>query len=986
MIRTTSSFSERPNTIHLSYLTNLTPTQLLHLLNPTGNLEDYETMSMMLKRYQSKLIDGEYKEPYFYAKDSNTGRLFSHGCSSMKKDIRGYLFHHTTDVDMINAHPTLLFYLCKELKINCPVLECYIRNREEMLRQTGLPREEAKVQFLIALNKDYMDEKVCDVIKQFQTEIISIMNQIIPNERFAYIFEGKTFKPFNVGGSKLNHILCEMENLFLQEIVQFLLNHGISISSLVFDGLMINGNYYNDHNLLRQIEAYLTDKFGIDLKLAYKPHSTMISQRNHKVFTPVLSPSWYTGNIVIQSPMNTHKTQALLKRLRFHLNDHTLLIPNKIVQSYDLVQKLEQVINKGSIWNYKENLPMDGTNFHICSTESMFKKVRNQNYKLVIMDEIVSILAQFKSPTQGELVYNNLKVFTSILQSADSIFAMDADVEQKHLELLEEIAGKKFDFITNTFRDSKKKHYITDHKQTFQHYFIKKVKAGKTIVVCCSSVSQAEKSRQLILAHGGKESEIRVYHTQEDDHTDDFIQGVNETWDKYKYIIYTAKVPNGVSFDKLHFDCCFSYLNNKTLCARELTQMEDRVRNLKDNEIYTYCGKGSTNELPQTIEELEVAYDQRISKMTEFHDKSHHFLNHDIQELKRMSASDPLCKFEKERKILKKIYLMYKLELYQTYRNPMLEYVNKKKQQGRKVIFLHNIDEKDVLIQNKTTSIINAQVRNQCEEDYKAIEIVKDIEAQKAKVQQSKASKQDKMEIKKFEAHRFGYKTDKMPIYTKHEDKLRNRYFFNKNISPDVEKELNKLKTNEIIYRAFPQRCSIIKQIQSLPLETEQQMSTIDFDFKSAYLIFDKELPHRSKKLEKQHLWHCELLNDLLSDFCLEVAKKRKNTNTEDVSGKQIYVYTFKVQDIKLYTELLDEKVEAPVAKPIVQSQQFKPADWVIQSCKHYAERCGYTLDISTPLVKDDNNVVVFKTNDPKCVLKMKIVDGNRITYQLKTV
>ena len=48
---------------------------------------------------------------------------------------------------------------------------------------------------------------------------------------------------------------------------------GIEIAALMFDGLMVYGNYYDDTSLLAEIEAELAE---FDLKLKYKAHSTAL--------------------------------------------------------------------------------------------------------------------------------------------------------------------------------------------------------------------------------------------------------------------------------------------------------------------------------------------------------------------------------------------------------------------------------------------------------------------------------------------------------------------------------------------------------------------------------------------------------------------------------------------------------------------------------------------------------------------------------------
>ena len=84
-------------------------------------------------------------------------------------------------------------------------------------------------------------------------------------------------KPNNVLGSNINGILCYYENLCLQEMVKSVTSKGYEISALIFDGLMIYGNHYDNKELLTDIENDMNASFkGLNTKLSYKEHSTNI--------------------------------------------------------------------------------------------------------------------------------------------------------------------------------------------------------------------------------------------------------------------------------------------------------------------------------------------------------------------------------------------------------------------------------------------------------------------------------------------------------------------------------------------------------------------------------------------------------------------------------------------------------------------------------------------------------------------------------------
>ena len=65
---------------------------------------------------------GKMKKLYKYSEQSQNGRLYGvNSIQNLDGIIRGFLFRHTTtDIDMQNAHPRILEYICRNRNIRCP--------------------------------------------------------------------------------------------------------------------------------------------------------------------------------------------------------------------------------------------------------------------------------------------------------------------------------------------------------------------------------------------------------------------------------------------------------------------------------------------------------------------------------------------------------------------------------------------------------------------------------------------------------------------------------------------------------------------------------------------------------------------------------------------------------------------------------------------------------------------------------------------------
>ena len=98
------------------------------------NESDRKNHFDQLKSFCSKSLktNGVTEHNYYYSKntpDNVGGRIFSkNGVQGLSKKIRGFIMKHTTDIDMKNAHPVILNYLCKLHNIHAPSLEYYITN------------------------------------------------------------------------------------------------------------------------------------------------------------------------------------------------------------------------------------------------------------------------------------------------------------------------------------------------------------------------------------------------------------------------------------------------------------------------------------------------------------------------------------------------------------------------------------------------------------------------------------------------------------------------------------------------------------------------------------------------------------------------------------------------------------------------------------------------------------------------------------------
>jgi hypothetical protein len=184
------------------------------------------------------------------------------------------------DIDMVNAHPVILLYLCKKTNFDCPALSKYVKNREKLFKLiknddgTLVGRDKAKQIYLSLTNggtKDFNSiNNPSKHLVQYKKEMTKLHSHFTHLDYSAF----KKIKDKRINNGKfsnheagyVNSLLCDMENDLLQEIYKFFGKPQDAV--LCFDGIMLRkGKEYNITKCMDHIES----KFpGLNLKLKIK--------------------------------------------------------------------------------------------------------------------------------------------------------------------------------------------------------------------------------------------------------------------------------------------------------------------------------------------------------------------------------------------------------------------------------------------------------------------------------------------------------------------------------------------------------------------------------------------------------------------------------------------------------------------------------------------------------------------------------------------
>jgi hypothetical protein len=244
--------------------------------------QDYDPFNAATKLLQ-KSTNGLVKVNYHQPGGRNFGRFFADGgvslqsiCREIRHSISSEFYD---DLDVVNAHPVILRFLCQEHKIDCEKLNDYIENREEhiadLLKENDIDRDDAKRVFLSLINGGAGDysalTKPTRFIRRFKQETADILEELC--ELYPQEYERrKKSNPGNPMGSTVNALMCDWENRILQCVLNFYQDKSIIGDNCVlcFDGIMIPKHEHIEP-LIAECEAYILEKTKIAVSLKIKP-------------------------------------------------------------------------------------------------------------------------------------------------------------------------------------------------------------------------------------------------------------------------------------------------------------------------------------------------------------------------------------------------------------------------------------------------------------------------------------------------------------------------------------------------------------------------------------------------------------------------------------------------------------------------------------------------------------------------------------------
>lgn len=294
--------------------------------------------------------NGERQVNYKYAKEKTDGRLYvAHGFQNIFREVRAYLCHEDyIDIDFINCHPIILQSILEKERYDrtddYQVLQHYNQNREATLKHLQL----TKIQVLSVINDPNRQYKETNGRTEFLEAI----------QRCA-LKVGST-------GKEIAERIQLIEADLLKRLQSLLTEKGVVVTSLVFDGLIVEKRFQKVVNRLLNEWNTNNPSFGVMIKPwdvpefefletnIFDPIDTTVladlAEKQSTVYVSINQAFYHTYNILRRTIRTVHwktyyykKTQrdiGVAKKLEYSFKIKGSMVPIKLDRIMNVIPQL----------------------------------------------------------------------------------------------------------------------------------------------------------------------------------------------------------------------------------------------------------------------------------------------------------------------------------------------------------------------------------------------------------------------------------------------------------------------------------------------------------------------------------------------------------------------------------------------------------------------------------------------------------------------
>ena len=620
-----------------------------------GKLIDGQAQLTLLANYYESLnLSGELRVPY-KQKSYDFGRYY--GVHSLQLQNIARPIRHTIsnerliDVDIANAHPTLLQWYCGKNGINSSGLDYYINNRNECLAEmisiTGKPKDEVKADLLAIINGRKKYEDQVGGYPQWYTDyylnIQDILKEVCRLEPEYYKTakankQGKAAVCYNVEGTCINYLMTSLENNALMAMYDVCVEDEVQVASLVYDGMMIYKSSAPenldilfkkmvdristvlDGCVVKITEKAMDEGFDLDDEVCeYEPTDlsrfSMLDPALTVAFNlyetsffrvqPIDESVQYVQDIdfkdhrvlAINSAMGSGKTSAICRYIKEHNPKRVAVLSPRISYAKSICTEYNEKIGlegKNRFRCYKEMSKDDikTSNRVIISMESLYKidskLFEDHPFDLVVIDECqANLSAHICKATNGSRFDENSDVFYRMINKSKKVILLDAFINAKTIEFLSEMSVPCLCY-----------NYLRKMERRSATIVRTPGRSYDALLPLIKSDLANGKRLYVVMSSAKRaaewEAECRERFPEKNFKVyakgeGKTINDVRAEWVKYDCVFTTTTITVGINFDLEHFHKCYmSFSSAAHNKVIDLFQSHYRVRKLIDNQVVVH--------------------------------------------------------------------------------------------------------------------------------------------------------------------------------------------------------------------------------------------------------------------------------------------------------------------------------------------------------------------------------------------------------------
>jgi origin of replication binding protein len=286
-------------------------------------------------------------------------------------------------------------------------------------------------------------------------------------------------------------------------------------------------------------------------------------------------------DLFVRSPMGSGKSTAARAYIQsLPPSASVLVLSPRITFAFTIAQRF-------GFDNYKTVRNIACSHRAVVSTESLWR-VEDRSYDVLIVDEVVSCLAQFSHATHKDNLPANLKAFERIVRSARRVLAFDAFLSDDSVDVFR-LLGRKPVVVSNDVAAKKRRVRELPLERDGRRVDTRSIealieadlRADKPVYYVCTSEKKATAFAQH-LRSVFPDRTIALYTGHE--HFSD-LKDVERTWARVDCLITTLTITVGVDFQARHFHRVYGFASNGCGRVRDLFQALLRVRNPVSDEV-----------------------------------------------------------------------------------------------------------------------------------------------------------------------------------------------------------------------------------------------------------------------------------------------------------------------------------------------------------------------------------------------------------------